>query len=546
MNDRSILIRNCSCLDPLHGVKFESKDLLIDKGLFHPVENGKAKDANEIDAGGRIVVPGGILPSFKIPVGSTCGLALDPVASARALIETGFTTVIVDGITPFTALDAHQQMQHLPVVNKVPIIDLANFQFFTGFLKNGVANFAAAVAASMLGKMRGYGVSSIGPGSTLGWGNPKAVETRSIHEPVPFLGMSIEKIMTEFAAIHGHGSFKPGILVETGIEGFPDSREQLDSLLKGVAGAAKTGGITPLVAMKQLARNALDPAYKDGDITENGAAVVAAMKGASPIAGLVDFPSLEFANTTFIDNASSPLHDTRNIIARGIIEGELFVLAYSISEKEKRDLAARYWLSGMELVLDMPAPLKERVAFSLMPQLINSNANIASAMACLLSERYRLSRVVKSHDPAFQALAGNLLKDKMLTLPELVSFTRAVPAKVFGLDKLLGGLGDGQLGDVIILDARPGDLERIRDEPDHLHDLLSKPHAVIKAGKMALKNGQVERQIRGYTVLHEARVDPSNAESIEQNLDKQFLKYYSTHLDGKIVPASLVEPTITD
>ncbi|MBN2153884.1 MAG: hypothetical protein JW839_20675 [Candidatus Lokiarchaeota archaeon] len=546
MTSGSVRLRNCCCLDPLHGVEFETKDLLIKEGLFRPAAGGDGEDAKEIDASGRIVVPGGILPSFKVLLGAAGGLTLDPVASARALLQTGFTTVIVDGITPFTALDAHLQMQRFPVVNKVPIIDLANFQFFTGFLNNGVHNYAAAVAAAVLGKFKGHGISSIGPGSALNWSDAGSARAQKLRDPIPFLNMSIEKVIAELPAIHGHGSFKTGILIETGIEGSPGSREQLDGLYGKIGGAGTPGGASPLVAMKQLSRSALDPAFKGGDISENVASTVAALSSAGSIAGVMDFPSMQFSSTTFVDNASSPLHDPGHMVARGIVEGELLVVAYSISEKDKKELAVRYWLSGMELALSMPAQLKERVAFSLMPQLVDGPENITSALGCLLSERYRLSARMGFHDEATRAGAAERLEGKMLTLPELVAFTRAAPARMFGLDKILGGLGDGQLGDAIILDARPGDIERLRDEPGELHTLLSRPHAVIKGGNVALKNGEIERQIRGSTILHETRADPSISESIEQNLDKQFLKYYSTHIDGKIVPASLAEPAIID
>ncbi|MEX2682449.1 MAG: hypothetical protein Q6373_012680 [Candidatus Sigynarchaeota archaeon] len=542
----SILIRNCSCLDPLHGTQFESKDLLIKDGFFRPKVDGNSENTREIDANGRVVVPGGILPSFKLPAGLTFESSLDLAASARALVETGFTTVVIDGITPFTALDAHQRIQRLPVVNKVPIIDFANFQFFTGFLKNGVSNYAAAVAASILRKMKGHGISAIGPGSTLEWSKSTEPGTRTMSAPIPFLGMNIEKLVIELVGIHDHGFFKPGMLLETGIEGFPASRAQLDGLLARITGAIKSGGNEPLVAIKQLARYALDPDYKGGEIAENVPVAEAAMAAADNIAGLVDLPSMDFTRTTYIDNAASPLHDSKGILSRGIIEGELFVITYSISEKEKLDLAARFWLAGMKFALDMPAPLKERVAFSLMPQLINSNSSIAGNMGCLLSERYRLSKRMVFPDASSKSRAAELLKGKEMTFPELVNFTRAVPAKIFGLDKLLGGFGDGQIGDVIILNARPGDLDRLRDEPDHLHDLLTNPFAVIKGGMVALENGHFNPVIRGYTMLHEVQGDSTIADSIEQNLDKQFLKYYSTHLDGKIVPASLVEPAITD
>ncbi len=546
MTGTSILIRNGSCLDPLNNVRFETKDLLIKDGKFCPLGDGKAKDTSEIDAGGRVIVPGGILPSFKIPLAAMYGLSSDPVAIARALIGTGFTTIVVDGIAPFTALGAHQQLQRIPIVNKVPTIDVANFQFLTSFLKNGVTNYAVAVADSLLAKFKGHGISCICPGSTLAWSSSHAAAARSLREPVPFLGMSIEKVIAELVAMQGQGSIKSGILMETGIEGTAGSREQLDGLLAKITEAGKVVGTTPLVAMKQLARNALDPDFKAGDISENVSAVITAMKDASSVAGLADIPSLEFATTRYLDNVTSPLHDSRHLLARGIVEGELLIVAYSIKEKSQQILATRYWISGMKLVLDIAPALKERVAFSLMPQLISGPEGITNTMACLLSERYRLSQKVKFPDDSTRSLAGDLLKGKMLSFPDVIAITRAAPARIFGLEKVIGGLGDGQLGDAIILNARPGDLDRLRDEPDQLHDMLSNPRAVIKGGRVALKDGQMDVQIRGHTILHEAPVDPSISESIEQNIDKQFLKYYSTHLDTKIVPASLVEPAIKD
>jgi formylmethanofuran dehydrogenase subunit A len=509
---------NGSCLDPLHGIQFESKDLIIEAGKFCSPGDGRGMQ----------------------------GVSLDPVASARALVQTGFTTIAVDGISPFTALDVHQQLQRLPIVNKITVLDVANFQLLTGFLKSGAVNYAAAVACSLLARFKGYGLSCIGPGSTLTWSGAHPVKSRSIREPLPFLNTSIEKILTDLSTIHDQATFKPGIILQTGIEGMPGSREQLDNLLAKISGERKPGETAPRVAIKHLARFALDPRHKGGDIAENVAATVVAMEGAGSVAGLLDIPVPSFSDTTFIDEAASPLHDARHMPVRGIVEGELFVTAYQIREKEQQDLATRFWLAGMKLALDMPAALTGRVAFSLMPQLISGPANLASSMACLLSERYRLSRKQRFIDATAQSLAGELLEGKALSLQDLIRFTRVAPAVIFGLEKVLGGLGDGQLGDAIILNARHGDLDRLRDEPDELHNLLCNPHAVIKSGRVVFKNDKMDAQSRGLTILHEARVDASIADSIEQNIDKQFVKYYSTHIDAKTVPASFIEPSIND
>lgn len=532
----------------MHGTAFEVKDLLVIDGRFHLDPLGNGADVETLDAGGRIVIPGGILPSFTVPIPTMRAIPFDPVASARALLQAGFTTIIVDGLSPFTALDVHQQLQRMPLVTKIPIIDVANFQLLLGFLKNGVGNHAAAVLGSLIARFKGFGISCIGPGSTLAWSSSQQDVPRSIHDPLPFLNIDIGKIMLELAASHDRGSFKSSIFMQTGIEGIPGSRQQLDGLVASLHGRLEARGTATgtgvAIALKQLSRLALDPGYNEGDIAANVSTVLKAMVDAPSVGGLLDLPSLAFSSTTFVDFAASPLRDARHLLARGIVEGELAVTAYRIGEKSLQDLATRFWLAGMKLALELPDGLEDRVAFSLMPGLIIDPTGLVDSMACLLSEAYRCSHRMPFHDEGARAMARDVLGVKTLTLPGLVHMTRVVPARILGLEGLVGGLGAGQLGDAIVLNAREGDLDALRDKPDALRAMLDTPHAVIKGGTIIIKDGKMLANERGFTILHEVPVDPSISASIEQGIDKQFLKYYSTNIDAKAVPASLVEPMI--
>nr|MDO8110877.1 hypothetical protein [Candidatus Sigynarchaeota archaeon] len=546
MRTADLVLRNCNCLDPQHGKLFVPQDLFIVNGRIGSEESLKEKTTGDFDAGGRIVVPGGIFPSFRLPLNANGLFKSRPGETAKNLVSTGFTTVVVEGLTPFRALDMHRFLKKLPAVNKIPMIDVGNFQFMTGFLKNGIINYASSLASLLLEKFKGFGISCLGPGTTTRWKSDLA-SPNVIFDQIPLVNASIEKIVSELTAVVSLENTRPALLVETGIEGLPGSIESMERLLKELGtkdASGKRDKSRPAVALKQLARAGHDQTNKGMNIEEHVSSVLKTLQEHEDISGFTDLPGISSAESIFIDFSPSFLQGSQDIVARGIIEGELFQCLFKARTIEKRGMLKSCWLSGMKMLLDMPETLKKRLSFSIMPQIIQDTKEIIESSSCLLNSKFRSSfmKAMKVDFPRNEI--PHLFGDKVLSLPDYIHATRTAPAHILGLDDVLGGLAENQIGDVAILDASPRGLEDIISDPSKIRDLLGKPYAVIKNGNLVLKNGVFSPNIQGFTILRENKPDASIINSIEENLEKQFLKYYSTHENSKLVPEKMVEPVL--
>ncbi|HME54248.1 MAG TPA: hypothetical protein VKM55_18635 [Candidatus Lokiarchaeia archaeon] len=542
----SIIIRNCNCLDPQHAVVYETRDLIIENGIFKASDEEESSIDQEIDAANKIVVAGGIFPSFGVPVLTTGLMKSWPSAAARVLTRCGFTTVIADGVSPFVALDVHRYLQHLPGVNKVTFIDVGNYQFMAGFLKNGVANYAAALEKILLDQFKGYSISCMNPGSTVHWRN-EIVTSNNLFEPLPFLGISGEKIISELVAAHALGIKTPALIVETGIEGLPGSTEDFIPFLATVWSRVPEDcrdNTNPAIAFKQISRASCDPDQASGEIGGTVQRLQSSIQEHPGLAGFLDIPPITSDDVKLIDGSNSWLLKTEDIIARGMIEGEMFQSLYHVANDQKKEILGKYWLAGMRYLLDLPAELHDTIAFSVMPGIITDPRDIVDIMGSLLSVAHRNFTMSKITGNILTDSALELLGDKVISFPAFVHFSRVVPARMLRLERYIGGLEYGQVGDAIIMDAEVGDLDAIMNDPSWLQDMLSNPFAVIKGGNLIFKNHEFNYQDKGYTFLQEMQGQSSIMGSIKENLDKQFLKYYSTHENSKVVLESMIEPVL--
>ena len=542
----SIVIRNCNCLDPQHGIVYEPRDLFIENGFFKVSDALGGSIDQEIDATNKIVVPGGIFPSFNVTGPASSYVKTRPSIIAKMLLQCGFTTIIADSISPFVALDTHRYFEHLPGMNKVPFIDIGNYQFMAGFLKNGVANYAIALEDVLLNKFKGYGISCMNPGIVVRWRN-ELIDPKSIFEPLPFLGISGEKIVSELVGAHSQTGRKPALVVETGIEGLPDSTEDFNSFLETVWSHVPEGSrdrANPSIAFKQMARASCEPEHEFGEIGSTVQKLQSSLQEHPGIAGFLDIPSITSDDARFIDGSNSYLQAPDAIIARGMIEGEMFQSIYHVASDQKKEILGKYWLAGMRLLLDLPAELHDAIAFSVMPCIIQDSRDIVDIIGSLLSATWRNSSMASAPAKIPTDTAQEQLGDKVISLQDFVHLSRVIPAKLLKLERYIGGLGDGQVGDAIILDVEVNDLDAIMNEPSRLEAMLSTPYAVIKAGELLFKNHEFNCQDKGFTFLQEMQDQSSITGSIKENLDKQFLKYYSTHENSKEVlgPMMVINP----
>jgi len=118
--------------------------------------------------------------------------------------------------------------------------------------------------------------------------------------------------------------------------------------------------------------------------------------------------------------------------------------------------------------------------------------------------------------------------EREYTLGEIVTITRAAPARVLGLPKK-GHLGPGADGDVAIF--HPGDdgrrVPKCRSGKG-CRRKMDLPRWVIKEGEVIVKNGKAEGETHGKT-LH---VAPPFDFTVEKSIREHFSRYYTVSFDN--------------
>jgi formylmethanofuran dehydrogenase subunit A len=542
MTDTNTIIDNAILLDPMHGVAYEPRTVQIKNGIVQDQDVEPETPPEHIDAGGRIVVPGGILPSVRLPPARANLLKNLPARLERSLLMTGFTTAIFEGMTPFSALDQHAIIQRVRAINKVPILDIANNQLMLGFLKNGVTNYASELARMLLERYRAFGISCFQPGSTARWKNVP-VGPKVAFQPIPFGGMTPVKIISETIKTRAAMNLQPVVLTDLGLDAAPTSFEDLDAVVQAIesdaqAGDSGTGSDVGIVQASLLSASALD----SGDtINDKAKALCDLLEGHERVAFFLDIPGDIRQDTAIVELGPSSIHHVEDVTWRSSIEGEVEVLGTSVKARESRVLLERASLSSLALVLDASERIRERLCFSLLPQILHDPGQIAAILATMVCADAR-KRLFS--EPSEESI-GNVfdsLEGKIITLEELIRITRCVPARLLGIDAVVGGLGSGQFGDAIILNAKQEDLDGILADRDRTLDLLENPHAVIKEGNLLVSEGRMNARSKAPTFQCKIEKNESIANSISDNFTKQFVKYYSTHVETKDIPERFTDP----
>ncbi|MHA1791629.1 MAG: hypothetical protein ACTSVI_03225 [Promethearchaeota archaeon] len=528
-------------MDPQQDKKFTQEDIFILDGKVVSKDEFTDSGASKIDVGGRVVIPGGVYLTFAPPIGSGVTY-LDLISSGalgKAMVETGFTTVVINGFSPFSSLDMHAWMNHVPVVNKIPIIDVGNFNFLLGFLKNGITNYATEALVVLLKMFKSYSISCLNPGVTLHW-KPDAPSKETFNEKIPFLGFNRAKVFQEMVDVIRSGKIPGGLLMETGVEGVEGGFEVLESFYNEMDEDTRENTFIQR-RFSRLAANTSDLASISANNVQQALSLIKSKKFLSSI---VDIPPLSSEkDLIYVEHSPSTLQEQSGIVTRGITEGEMFMASYKIVSEERNKMLLKEWLSGMQMMLSLQEESNDRMLFSIAPFLIKDSKAIMDIVGSLLSPAYRRAWLETiSFAKGFTQDIESVLGEQSLSLENFVLASRVYPAKKLGLSGMIGGLSPGHLGDLVVLDMKPEEWEQGKSDPEFVKKIISQPFQVIKQGQVALKSGALSETLKGYTFLHEAENNASIHATVINNLEKQYLKTSSTHEETRIVPEDLVNP----
>lgn len=535
----SVIIRDATIFDPMNGLLKETGDIFIDEGRITTSNALEASDTTrEINAGGRITIPGGVFLHVPIPLSPLDFMGNhSPVNSVNSITNAGFTTIVNQGFAPFNSHEAHQWLAKVRNVNKVPIIDLGNFQFFLNFLKNGITNYALETTGIVLDSFKGYGLALLQPGSTLRW-NSRQLDASSILEPLPFLGTSVVDLINEAVKLtFGKGQQPGSIMVQTGIEGEPRGFDITSQLLSRVGGNEKNSSALGMHSLllnegSMLVAGSSKSLVELPNEIDKVKDLMKAHEFSSFFAGI---PPLQ-KEITFVEPGPSSLQSNGDILARVASEGESYRVYFKIKDAGRRLKQEIAWAASIKMFIDLPSNNAERLAFSLKPVLLNGPGPVVDIVGSLLSSAYRNSCIEEHVIQLDHDRLIDILGDGEMTLSNFIQATRSVPSMMLGIQDHVGGIGMDQLGDIVVLDATPAEWNDALKDPEQLKQILLQPYLLLNQGTITMSN-TLERDggTSGITFLNKLQKNESIHQTVYANFDKTFLKYYSTHLDSKMV-----------
>ncbi|MHA1679656.1 MAG: hypothetical protein ACTSUE_01525 [Promethearchaeota archaeon] len=547
MKEQDILIRNASVLDPQIGIELERKDISISDGII--VDGGQDVENRRVfDVEGRIVIPGGILGTLQpfLPP-SAFPMKFNPEKIRNAAFRSGFTSFIGTGIPPFASLDSAIWFNKIGGLNRIPLLEVGNFQFILGFLKNGITNYAREAVGLLLDLFKAYGISCTHPGIVLKWKRDQ-FNSNSITSNIPFINMTPEKIITELFELQEKDDLRTGIFLEAGNERLDNSLESysklLDSLKQKHEGKRATH---PHALILKSVTGMLGSAGLEFDAMQHNIQLFTSMLSDNPfVSAFLDLPSIASRDDVFIENGPSPLQTGEGIISSGIMESEIFTSYFKITGETTRERLLSNWATGMKFLIESPGNLSNQLSVGLKSTLFQEPSTLINNIGSLVSKEYRDS-FIRNHAPQSKVdgLIG-FLGDKTISLKTFIEMTRCNPASMLGLEKWLGGLHEGQIGDAVVLNMNPDEWESIRSNPEKLHNALVTPFALVKQGIAVFRNGDFinDPTSLGFTFLSELKRNESIYKTVRGNFEKTFLKFYSTHMDTKTVRDNVVYPTI--
>jgi formylmethanofuran dehydrogenase subunit A len=516
--------------DPANGVDGVVQDLCIDAGRFVA---GLEMDAPTIDAGGMIVMPGGVdihahiaggsvnlarrllpeehrgdparAPAFveegALPRSGTGGTVPTTFTTGYRYAGLGYTTVFDAAVAPSTARLSHAELDDTPIVDGGFFVLMGNDAYLLRLVAADEREAAREYAAWLLGAAGGYAIKIVNAGGIELWKRGSRERT-DLDTPI------------------GSSRITPRRIVETLVDaanslGLPHAAHIHCNNL-GVAGNVKTtiasmravGGRRAHFTHLQFHSYAQGP----GGGWRSGAREISEyINGHPEVSG--DVGQVMFGPATTL-TADTPveylLHKSsgRKWVSLDIeLETGCGIVPYAY--RERAAVAALQWVVGLELFLLSGDPW--RLVLS------TDHPNGGSFMAypelirLLMDRAYRDSRLDRVNH---KLLAGSALADgigREYTLNEIAIITRAGPARLLGL-RNKGHLGAGADADVTVYVP---DADRAR--------MFATPRYVIKGGTLVVDEGQL-RQAPAGRRLH---VRPAYDASIERDL-KQFFDRYAT------------------
>lgn len=521
-------------------------DIAIRDGKI--VEKIDESRAEEVDASGMIIMPGGVdihchIAGSEVNTGrllrpedhfndferktpktrSGVGYSVPSTfTTGYRYARMGYTTIMNPSMPPLEAKHTHEELNDTPMVDKGTYPLLGDWWFVLEYLKKGEIEECARYVAWMMTSTKGYAIKIVNPGGLEAWGSGRNLS--SIDDQVPYFGITPREILRGLCKVNKLLNLPHTIHVHTNNLGKPGNYLTALDTMKCVEDLASEGKPAIHITHCQFS------AFKGSDwrTLKSGAEEIAKYVNTHSHVTL-DMGQVIFTDTTTM-TADGPfqytLHElSGNKWVNHDVETETSSGIVPFRYRRKSYVHAIQWSIGLELALLIKDPWKIFMTtdhpnagpFTSYPRII----------AWLMSRKAREATLSRINPRARnRSLLPSI--DRELGFYEIAIVTRAGQAKALGL-KNKGHLGVGADADVAIYNVNPETIDPSRKYKT-VRKAFKQAAYTIKSGEIVAKNGEILKPVEGATMWLDVQV--SNPIEITDEMKKRFRAYWTVEYEN--------------
>ncbi len=530
-------IKNGKVYDPINAVDGKIMDICIKDGK---IVKKVAADAQEIDAHGMVVMPGGVdihchIAGHKVNLArkfqpedkrhdvsprvnalrsGTGGTVPSTFTTGYRYATLGYTTAMEAAVPPLGARHTIEELHDTPVVDKGFYVLLANNVCLNQLLEKGrMEEFREAVAWWM-NASKAYAVKLVNPGGDEPWKGRKNSNVDNLDSEISGFDLTPRKIIKALIDVTNDlGLPHPAHIHCNNLGHSGNYQTTLETMRTAEGRRAHITHIQFHSYGGELNKNPLSAAKEISDFINENDNISA------------DVGQVMFGQATIMTGDAPLTWALRNMTKSKWVnadtecESGCGILPFSYQEQIYTH--ALQWAIGLELFLMAKDPW--RMVLSTDHPNGGSFMNYPKLIRLLMDKNYRREQAGLVNQKAI-AKTGLLDLDREFSLYEIAIVSRAGPAKLLGL-KNKGHIGIGADADVTIY-----------DEMDDKEAMFNMARYVIKSGEMFINNHEFCADTQG-SFIH---VAPEYDNKIEDIIKPFFEDYYTIQFENYAVDDSYV------
>jgi formylmethanofuran dehydrogenase subunit A len=497
--------------DPANDVDGEVRDVCLQDGR---VVADVGPEARRIDARGMVVMPGGVdihahiagpavnaarklspemrrddpLDRTEVLRSGTGGLVPSTFATGHRYSMLGYTTVVEAAAPPLAARHVLAELRDTPMIDALFLVLMGNNQVLFELIREAGGTASPQLRDAIawwLDATGGYGVKLVNPGGVEPWKQSNG-NLHTLDDPVPGHGVTPRQILEAIGGAVNELGLPHPVHVHANNLGVPGNADTTLETMRTLAGrqahfahlqfhayGGKPGG-QPRSRAAELVEFLADYPEITADVGQVMFGDAVTMTADAPVSAVLrDIGHGKWLN-----------HDTEAETGCGIVP---------YTYRAGNYVHALQWGIGLELFL-LGDPWQ--VMLSTDHPNGGSFLSYPKLIRLLMDRAFREDQMGRANQRAIRRTALSDGLEREYTLNEIAIITRAAPARRLGLaDK--GHLGEGADADVTIY----------HDRTDR-EEMFATPRYVIKAGEMAVEDGDLRRADDGLLHSTRAAFDP--------------------------------------